>query len=128
MAILVTGGAGYIGSHTVLALLDAGENVVVVDDLSTGLDWAVPQAAQFARVDIGDETALDQILSGHSWEAIIHFAASVVVADSISDPLSYYLNNTVKTRGLIAAAVLAWVKRFIFSSTAAVTGCWTKIR
>ncbi len=122
MAILVTGGAGYIGSHMVLALLDAGEQVVVVDNLSTGFRWAVPDGVAFEEADIGDEAALDRILSAHPVEAIIHFAGSIVVPDSIADPLGYYLNNTAKTRGLIAAAVRHGVKHFIFSSTAAVYG------
>ncbi|ESR24247.1 UDP-glucose 4-epimerase GalE [Lutibaculum baratangense] len=122
MAILVTGGAGYIGSHMVLALLDAGEEVVVIDNLSTGFQWAVPPRARLVEADIADEAAVDGLLSGGGIEAIIHFAGSIVVPDSIADPLGYYLNNTVKTRGLIAAAVRHGVKRFIFSSTAAVYG------
>ncbi|MGF7162068.1 UDP-glucose 4-epimerase [Rhodoligotrophos appendicifer] len=122
MAILVTGGAGYIGSHMVLALTDAGEDVVVLDNLSTGFRWAVAPAARFVHGDVGDEPLLDSIFSGSEIEAVVHFAGSIVVPDSVADPLGYYLNNTVKTRGLIAAAVKAGVPHFIFSSTAAVYG------
>ncbi|WP_137391734.1 UDP-glucose 4-epimerase GalE [Rhodoligotrophos defluvii] len=122
MAILVTGGAGYIGSHMVLALLDSGEDVTVIDNLSTGFRWAVPEAARFIQGDIGDDGLLERVLSSARYEAIIHFAGSIVVPDSVADPLGYYLNNTVKTRGLIAAAVAAGVPHFIFSSTAAVYG------
>jgi UDP-glucose 4-epimerase len=122
MAILVTGGAGYIGSHMVLELIDAGESVVVLDNLSTGFRWAVPPAARLIVGDIGDEALLARVLEENPIEAIIHFAGSIVVPESVSDPLGYYLNNTVKSRGLIAAAVTAGVKQFIFSSTAAVYG------
>src|SRR5690606_27382744 len=120
MTIVVTGGAGYIGSHMVLALLDAGQDVTVIDNLSTGFRWAVPAAARFVAGDIGDEDLLRQVFSERRCEAVIHFAGSIVVPESVADPLGYYLNNTVKTRGLIAAAVAAGVPHFIFSSTAAV--------
>ncbi len=122
MAVLVTGGAGFIGSHMVLALLDAGEDVVVLDNLSTGFRWAVPNAATFVEGDIGDEKLLGDVIRNHDVEAIIHFAGSIVVPESVADPLGYYLNNTVKSRSLIAAAVENKVKKFIFSSTAAVYG------
>jgi UDP-glucose 4-epimerase len=122
MAILVTGGAGYIGSHMVLELLDAGEKVVVLDNLTTGFRWAVPAAAELVVGDIGDEALLRDTFRRHSIEAIIHFAGSIVVPESVADPLGYYLNNTVKSRTLIAAAVAAGVKMMIFSSTAAVYG------
>lgn len=122
MSVLVTGGAGYIGSHMVLALVDAGENVVVLDNLSTGYWWAVQPKAKLIEGDIGDEALLQRIMSEHSFDAIIHFAGSIVVPDSVKDPLGYYLNNTVKSRSLMAAAVAAGVPRFIFSSTAAVYG------
>lgn len=122
MTVLVTGGAGFIGSHMVLALLDSGEKVVVLDNLSTGFRWAVPPAAAFVEGDVGDETLLGKIIRDYDVEAIIHFAGSIVVPESVSDPLGYYLNNTVKSRSLIAAAVETGVKNFIFSSTAAVYG------
>lgn len=122
MAILVTGGGGYIGSHMVLALLDAGEDVVVLDNLSTGFRWAVAPPARLVVGDIGDEALVKLLIQQHQIEAIIHFAGSIVVPESVSDPLGYYLNNTVKSRALMAAAVAGGVKHFIFSSTAAVYG------
>ena len=94
MSVLVTGGAGYIGSHMVLALLDAGENVIVVDDLSTGFRWAVPPGAKFIEGDVGDHALITQLLLSDPIDAIIHFAGSIVVPDSIRDPLGYCLNNT----------------------------------
>lgn len=122
MTVLVTGGAGFIGSHMVLALLDAGEDVVVLDNLSTGFRWAVPNSATLVEGDIGDETLVKNVIRNHSIESIIHFAGSIVVPESVADPLGYYHNNTVKSRTLIAAAVENGVKNFIFSSTAAVYG------
>ena len=122
MAVLVTGGAGYIGSHMVLKLIDDGEDVIVVDNLSTGFAWAVHPDALLVRGDIGDQALILRLIAQHDIDAIIHFAGLIVVPDSVSDPLGYYLNNTVKSRALIAAAVLAGVRRFIFSSTAAVYG------
>jgi UDP-glucose 4-epimerase len=122
MAILVTGGAGYIGSHMVWRLIDAGETVVVADRLSTGFEWAVAPEAKLMRGDIGDPAFLDSIFGAHSIEAIIHFAGSIVVPESVADPLSYYDNNTVKSRLLIEKAVKHKVDKFIFSSTAAVYG------
>lgn len=122
MAILVTGGAGYIGSHMVWELLDAGHEVVVLDRLSTGFQWALAPGAKFYRGDIGDRHVLDEIILTHRISAIIHFAGSVIVPESVSDPLSYYDNNTAKSRTLIAAAVEGGVKHFVFSSTAAVYG------
>ncbi len=122
MTILVTGGAGYIGSHMVLELLDAGEKVVVLDNLSTGVERAVPKPARLIVGDVGDEHLVRLILKRHSIDAIVHFAGSIVVPESVADPLRYYHNNTVKSRTLMAAAVEAGVKSFIFSSTAAVYG------
>lgn len=122
MAVLVTGGAGYIGSHMVLALLDRGEDVVVLDDLSTGFDWALPREAVLVRGDMGDEALVGRTIAEHGVEAIAHFAAKIVVPDSVADPLGYYLNNTVKSRALIESAVRGGVKHVIFSSTAAVYG------
>jgi UDP-glucose 4-epimerase len=122
MAVLVTGGAGYIGSHMVLELTDAGERVVVLDNLSTGFKWAIPQSARLVVGDIGDEALVKATIEENGVDAIIHFAGSIVVPDSVTDPLGYYFNNTVKSRSLIAAAVATGVKQFIFSSTAAVYG------
>jgi UDP-glucose 4-epimerase len=122
MAVLVTGGAGYIGSHTVLALLDRGEDVVVLDDLSTGFKWAVAKPARLIEGDIGDLDLVCDLIAKYGIESIVHFAGSIVVPDSVADPLGYYFNNTVKSRALMAAAVRSGVRRFIFSSTAAVYG------
>ena len=122
MTVLVTGGAGYIGSHMVLELVDAGEDVVVLDNLTTGFDWAVAKPAELVVGDIGDTELVGRLLKERGVEAIIHFAGSIVVPESVSNPLMYYENNTVKSRGLIAAAVAGGVKNFIFSSTAAVYG------
>ena len=122
MSVLVTGGAGYIGSHMVLDLVDAGEAVVVLDDLSTGSRKVVPDKAELVVGDVGDMALVGQLIERHRVTAIIHFAGSIVVPDSVTDPLGYYLNNTVKSRALIAAAVQGGVHNFIFSSTAAVYG------
>ncbi len=122
MAILVTGGAGYIGSHMVWRLINAGETVVVADRLSTGFDWAVAPEAALEIGDIGDSQFLERLFSNYPIEAIIHFAGSVVVPESVTDPLAYYDNNTVKSRMLIEHAVKNKVDKFIFSSTAAVYG------
>jgi UDP-glucose 4-epimerase len=122
MTILVTGGAGYIGSHMVLELVDSGEKVVVLDNLSTGFEWAVAKPAELIVGDIGDTGLVGRLLKEREIEAIIHFAGSIVVPESVSNPLMYYENNTVKSRGLIEAAVTHGVKSFIFSSTAAVYG------
>lgn len=122
MSVLVTGGAGYIGSHMVLELVDAGDKVVVIDNLSTGFRWAVAPAATLVVGDIADTELVKKTIQAHGVTAIIHFAGSIVVPDSVSDPLGYYLNNTVKSRGLIQCAVECGVKQFIFSSTAAVYG------
>lgn len=122
MAVLVTGGAGYIGSHMVWELVDAGEDVVVIDRLSTGFDWAVSPEAKLVRGDIADQELVGRLIRENGIDAIIHFAGSIVVPESVADPLGYYDNNTCKTRGLIETAVREGVKHFIFSSTAAVYG------
>src|SRR5215472_12815758 len=122
MTVLVTGGAGYIGSQMVHELLDAGERVVVLDDLSTGFRWAVPKSAHFVNGDSGDQALLARLFREHDIDAIIHFAACVVVPDSMRDPLRYYRNNTVNSLALIESAIQSGVRHFIFSSTAAVYG------
>lgn len=121
-AVLVTGGAGYIGSHAVLALLDAGWPVVVLDNLVTGFRWAVPEQAIFVEGDIADGDLVGRLVGEHGIGAIMHFAGSVVVPESVSDPLKYYDNNTARSRALIASAIAGGVRHFIFSSTAAVYG------
>jgi len=122
MTVLVTGGAGYIGSHMVRELTDAHEKVVVVDNLTTGFRWAVAPEARLITGDIGDKDLVRTVIEKYDVRAIIHFAGSIVVPDSVSDPLGYYLNNTVKSRALIETAVKTGVRNFIFSSTAAVYG------
>jgi len=122
MTCLVTGGAGYVGGHAVLALLDAGQPVIVLDDLSTGFDWSVPKGAKLVVGDIGDFSLVSQTMKEHSVTAVFHFAAKTIVPDSFRDPLNYYLTNTAKTGTLLAAAVKENVQDFIFSSTAAVYG------
>jgi UDP-glucose 4-epimerase len=120
--VLVTGGAGYIGSHAVLALLDAGWKVAVIDNLTTGFRWAVPAEAAFAEGDIADQDLVGRLIAEHDIGAIIHFAGSVVVPESVENPLKYYENNTAKSRSLIESAVKGGVRHFIFSSTAATYG------
>ena len=122
MAILVTGGAGYIGSHMVWRLIDGGHQVVVLDDLSTGHDWAVPGAATLIRGDIGDPDTLMRAFTTDRIEAVIHFAGSVIVPESVADPLKYYRNNTCVSRRLIEACLTHDVRTLVFSSTAAVYG------
>jgi len=120
--VLVTGGAGYIGSHAVLALADAGWQVCVIDNLVTGFRWAVPEGIAFYEGDISDEALVARIIGEQGVRAVMHFAGSVVVPESVSDPLKYYHNNTAKSRSLIAALVAAGVPHMIFSSTAATYG------
>ncbi|TVV76310.1 UDP-glucose 4-epimerase GalE [Sphingomonas solaris] len=120
--VLVTGGAGYIGSHAVLALRDAGRRVVVIDNLVTGFRWAVPADVPFVEGDVADMALVGRVLAEHEVGAILHFAGSVVVPESVADPLKYYRNNTAASRALIEAAVAAGVPHFIFSSTAATYG------
>ena len=121
-AVLVTGGAGYIGSHGVLALVDAGWPVVVIDNLTTGFRWAVPDEVPFYEGDIEDAELLARIFAEKNVGAIMHFAGSIVVPESVANPLKYYQNNTAKSRALIEAAVKAGIGHFIFSSTAATYG------
>jgi UDP-glucose 4-epimerase len=122
MTVLVTGGAGYIGSHMVHELVDAGERVIVLDNLSTGFRSAAPSSVLLYVGDAGNRELVTALVGAHQVDAILHFAGSVVVPDSVRDPLGYYLNNTMTTRNLIEAAVSAGVNKFIFSSTAAVYG------
>ncbi|MEP3052448.1 MAG: UDP-glucose 4-epimerase GalE [Erythrobacter sp.] len=120
--VLVTGGAGYIGSHAVLALKDAGWPVAVIDNLSSGFRFAVPDDVPLYEGDIEDSGLLRQIFDEQKTQAIMHFAGSIIVPESVEDPLKYYHNNTAKSRALIEAAVAAGVPHFIFSSTAATYG------
>ena len=122
LPVLVTGGAGYIGSHAVLALADAGWPVAVIDNLVTGFRFAVPEGVPFYEGDIEDAGLLARIFAEQGTRAVMHFAGSVVVPESVEDPLKYYHNNTAKSRALIASAVKAGMPHFIFSSTAATYG------
>jgi len=122
VSVLVTGGAGFIGSHMALELLDAGEDVIVLDNLSTGFRWAVPDGAKFVEGNVGNHNLVRRLLLRNSVDAILHFAGSIVVPDSVADPLGYYLNNTCNSRSLLACAVETKIPNFIFSSTAAVYG------
>jgi UDP-glucose 4-epimerase len=120
--VLVTGGAGYIGSHAVLALCDAGWPVAVIDNLTTGFRWAVPEGVPFYEGDIEDAELLARIIAEQGIKAVMHFAGSIIVPESVENPLKYYHNNTAKSRALIASAVAGGVPHFIFSSTAATYG------
>ena len=122
MSVLVTGGAGYIGGHMALGLLDAGEPVVVLDNLSTGFAWAVPEGAKLVVGDTGDGDLVAGLIKEFSIDAIAHFAAKIVVPEFVREPLGYYLNNVSSARTLIETAIKAGVKTFIFSSSAAVYG------
>lgn len=127
MGVLVTGGAGYIGSHMVLALTDAGENVTVLDNLSTGVRTAVDARAELVEGDIGDAELVRDTIQRKKITEVVHFAGSIVVPESVADPLKYYSNNTAKTRNLIECCVKENVPRFVFSSTAAVYGSPEKV-
>jgi UDP-glucose 4-epimerase len=122
MSVLVTGGAGYIGSHMTLELVDRGDQVVVLDNLVTGVRAQVAEKATFIQGDIADKDLVRDIFQKHQVEAVIHFAGSVVVPESVENPLMYYSNNTAKSRDLIESCIAGGVKKFIFSSTAAVYG------
>ena len=122
MTVLVTGGGGYIGSHMVLRLCDAGEPVVVLDNLTTGFDWAIDPRATLVEGNAGDMALVGEIIDRHAINEIVHFAGSIVVPESVVNPLKYYANNTVTSRNLIEAAVTGGVKHMVFSSTAAVYG------
>jgi UDP-glucose 4-epimerase len=126
-AVMVTGGAGYIGSHAVLALLDAGHRVVVFDNLSTGFDWLVDSRATLVRGEIEDDALVRGTMRDHDVRAVMHFAGSIIVPESVSDPLKYYRNNTVASRALLESAVTSGVQHFIFSSTAATYGTPEKV-
>ena len=120
--VLVTGGCGYIGSHAVLALREAGWPVVVIDNLTTGFRWAIPGDVPLEEGDVGDAARVAGVLTKHKIGAIMHFAGSIIVPESVENPLKYYRNNTANSRTLIECAVAAGVKHFIFSSTAATYG------
>jgi UDP-glucose 4-epimerase len=122
LEVLVTGGAGYIGSHVALALLDNGYGVTVLDNLSTGRRGAVPGQANFVKGDCGDRACIDTLARQRQFAAILHFAGSIVGTESVNDPLTYYRNNTVNTQTTIEAAVANGIRHFIFASTAAVYG------
>ena len=125
--VMVTGGAGYIGSHAVLALLDAGYDVVVLDNLVTGFDWAVDRRAALVEANVADDAKVRAAIRDHNVRTIMHFAGSVVVPESVNDPLKYYRNNTAASRALIESAVVEGVPHFIFSSTAATYGTPEKV-
>jgi UDP-glucose 4-epimerase len=120
--VLVTGGAGYIGSHAVLALKDAGWPVAVIDDLSNGSRQVVPDDVPFYEGNVADRSLVERIFEEERIEAIMHFAGSIVVPESVEQPLKYYANNTLASHALISAAVAAGVKHILFSSTAATYG------
>ncbi len=121
-AVLVTGGAGYIGSHTVRRLIAEGHRVVVLDDFSTGHRWAVPPDAVVVAGNAGDQSLVGVLIEQHAVGAVIHFAGSIVVPESVSDPLKYYRNNVTASRDLIDVCVRKGVEKFVFSSSAAVYG------
>lgn len=122
MNLLVTGGAGYIGSHVVRQLTEAGHSVRVYDNLSTGSVEALINKEELTIANLENEAALDRVFRDRKFDGVLHFAASIIVPESVADPLKYYTNNTVNTTRLIAACVRHGVERFIFSSTAAVYG------
>ena len=121
-SILVTGGAGYIGSHTCHQLVDAGEKVVVIDNFYSGHRWAVPEEAVMVEGDAGDIELTSRLMREHNVDTVIHFAGHIVVPESVTDPLKYYRNNTQNSRNLLEACINSGVNQFVFSSTAAVYG------
>ncbi|URD60399.1 UDP-glucose 4-epimerase GalE [Sphingomonas sp. KRR8] len=125
--VLVTGGAGYIGSHAVLALTDAGWPTVVIDDLSNGRRETVPEGVPFLQADVADKAAIEPFLREHRVGAIMHFAGSIVVPESVENPLLYYRNNTVASHSLIESAVACGIRHILFSSTAATYGAPEKV-
>lgn len=122
MTVLVTGGAGYIGSHMVYALLDRGERPVVIDNLSTGIRALLPRDVEMIEGDIGDRALVARVLRDNNVDAVLHFAGSIVVPDSVADPLGYYANNAGQSRILLEACIAAGIANFVFSSSAAVYG------
>ncbi|MTH96944.1 UDP-glucose 4-epimerase GalE [Roseibium sp. RKSG952] len=122
MDVLITGGAGYIGSHTVWQFHDEGIVPVVVDDMSTGFGWTLPENVPLYVGDIRDKALLMNIMSRHSIDTVIHFAGSIIISESIADPLKYYSNNTLASHTLMETCIAAGVRNFVFSSTAAVYG------
>ena len=122
MAVLVTGGAGYIGSHMAHQLVDAGEKVVVIDTLETGFRWAVPEKVRFVEGEVGDVGLVRGVIQAEEITDVLHFAGSVVAPESVEQPLKYYRNNTAQSQALVETCVTAGISRFIFSSTAAVYG------
>lgn len=122
MAVLITGGAGYIGAHMAWALHDRGEQAFVLDNLATGFRSAPPPSSRLIEGDIADRDLLRALFARESISSVVHFAASTIVPDSVADPLGYYANNTIKAHALIEETVRAGIGRFVFSSTAAVYG------
>src|SRR5215471_6185951 len=122
MSILITGGAGYIGTHMVHAALESGREVVVLDNLSTGVRALVAEDARFHQGHVGDQILVRRLLNYYGVTEVIHFAGSIVAPDSVKEPLAYYANNTVASRSLIEACILEGVKHFVFSSSALIYG------
>lgn len=121
MHILITGGAGYIGSHFVLQLTEAGHSAIVYDSLATGFDWTVPEGS-LRRGDLADQDLLDSVMAEERFDAVVHFAANLIVPESVEEPLKYYRNNAMNTLGLLEVCAGRGVERLIFSSSAAVYG------
>ncbi len=120
--VLISGGAGYIGSHAVLKFLESGYNVTVLDDLSTGHQWAVSKEAGFIKGSIEDESLVSSLVRAKNIDSVVHFAGSIIVDESVRDPLKYYRNNTANSRTFIESCLNCGVKNFLFSSTASVYG------